>query len=409
MTANGATTARRGAGRNATAPHEAVRAYETTALVLQGGGALGAYQCGVYEGLHEAGIEPEWFAGTSIGAIHAAILAGNPPHLRLERLRTFWNRVCEPAGLFGWPLDMLARSAAWLPPNGPLRAWMGALGAFAALAHGQRGFFTPNPVPPFLMPKGDPAATSFYDTTPLRETLEELVDFRAIGRNGTRLSVGAVNVRTGNVRYFDSAKEAIRVEHVLASAALPPAFPAVMVDGDPWWDGGLVSNTPLDHVLEARPRHDSLVFQVDLWSARGEVPTTLMDVLERQKDIQYSSRTRFGTDSVARVRKLSNALARLAAELPGGALPASVAAELEPWMCDRVFNIVHLIHQAKPHEEQYKDYAFGPAAMREHWRAGCDDMRATLAHAEFFAMPDRALGVVTHDIHRHFATRGRDA
>ena len=378
---------------------ELARGYECVALVLQGGGALGAYQCGVYEGLHEAGLRPDWFAGTSIGAINAAILAGNAPERRVERLREFWDTICEPAGVLAWPFQAFASGAAWLPPSLGLNAGMAAVSALGALSHGQRGFFTPRLLPPFALCDGSAAATSFYDTTPLEATLERLVDFDRINHGGVRLSVGAVAVRSGNVRYFDSARDTIRAHHVIASGALPPAFPAVEIDGEPYWDGGLVSNTPLDHVLGERPRRDALVLQVDLWSARGDAPRTMMDVLERQKDIQYSSRTRFGTDAVARLQKLRNALGLLIERLPGG-VPDALAADLEPWLCDRVFNIVHLIYQAKHHEEQFKDYAFGAAAMREHWAAGRADMLQTLAEPRFFTLPERSLGVVTHDIHR---------
>ncbi|HEU4664764.1 MAG TPA: patatin-like phospholipase family protein [Dokdonella sp.] len=382
------------------APVESAAAYETVALVLQGGGALGAYQCGVYEALHEAGIRPSWFAGTSIGAINAAILAGNPPERRVERLRAFWDTICTPAGSAAWPLAALAGTAEWWPTSTPLSAWLNALGAWGALAHGQQGFYTPRWPPPFAFGDGSAAATSFYDTTPLAATLERFVDFDRLNADGVRLSVGATHVATGNFRYFDSARERIRPEHVLASGALPPAFPAVVVDGEPYWDGGLVSNTPLEYVLESVPRRDTLVLQVDLWSARGPLPKTVLDVFERQKDIQYSSRTRQGTDQVAARQRLRNALGLLLERVPDGTLPAELAAELEPWLCDRVFNIVHLIYRAKSYEEQYKDYAFGPATMREHWDGGRDDMRRSLARPEYFSLPDRGLGVVTHDIHR---------
>jgi NTE family protein len=383
------------------APAESARAYPTVALVLQGGGALGAYQCGVYEALHEGGLRPNWFAGTSIGAINAAILAGNPPERRVERLHAFWDLVCTPpAGPAAWPLSAAAALAGWLPPSRPLEAWQQALSALGAIAHGQRGFFQPRPVSPFAYADGSPAATSFYDTAPLKATLERLVDFDRINAGEVRLSVGAANVRSGNVRYFDSALEPLRAEHVVASGALPPAFPAVLIDGEPYWDGGTVSNTPLDYVLGMQPRTDTLLLQVDLWSARGAAPRTIMDVLERQKDIQYSSRTRYGTDTIARLQKLRNALGELVRQVPRERLPARLMDDLSPWMCDRVFNIVHLIYQAKRDEEQYKDYAFDPGAMRAHWASGLEDMRRSLVRPEFFVPPPRDAAVVTHDIHR---------
>jgi NTE family protein len=396
----------RAKGKTAPSPGESAQRYETVALVLQGGGALGSYQCGVYEALHEAGIRPNWFAGTSIGAINAAILAGNAPEQRIDRLGEFWNTICEPAGDFAWPLTALAAMADWLPPSAPLGAWMDALSAVGAIAHGQRGFYSPRPISPFAYADGSAVATSFYDTAPLKTTLERLVDFDRINHGGIRLSVGAANARSGNVRYFDSAIESLRAEHVVASAALPPAFPAVVIDGEHYWDGGTVSNTPLDYVLEAEPRRDSLLLQVDLWSARGALPKTMAEVLERQKDIQYSSRTRFGTDVVARRQKLRTALALLLERIPAKHLPLDLVADLKPWLCDRVFNIIHLIYQAKHDEEQYKDYAFGAATMREHWAGGLADMHASLAQPQFFVPPSRAVGAVTHDIHRAARTAG---
>lgn len=382
---------------------ELASGYQQVALVLQGGGALGAYQCGVYEALHDAGVRPQWFAGTSIGAINAAIIAGNAEQDRVARLHEFWSGITRHAAFAAWPIDLMSAVSRWMPPSTALSAGMSASSAMASLTLGQHGFFTPRPTSPFLHCDGSAAATSFYDTTPLRQTLERLVDFGRINSGKARLSVGAANVRTGNVHYFDSANEPLRVEHIMASAALPPAFPAIAIDGEYWWDGGIVSNTPLEHVLAAEPRRDSLILQVDLWSARGEGPNTIMDVLEREKDIRFSSRTRYGTDSVARVQKLRNSLDKLVKMVPEGSIPADIARELKPWICDRVFNIVHLIYQAKHHEEQYKDYAFGDMAMREHWASGLADMKRTLAQDRFFAMPKRGLGVVTHDIHRALA------
>jgi NTE family protein len=277
---------------------------------------------------------------------------------------------------------------------------MGALSAVGALVQGQRGFYSPRALPPWNQPPGSPAATSFYDATPLKSTLEKLVDFDRLNSDGVRLTVGATDVETGNFRYFDSATEEIAPEHVMASGALPPSFPAIVIDGRHYWDGGVVSNTPLEYVLESSPRRDTLAFQVDLWSAQGILPKTLLDVLERQKDIQYSSRTRLGTDAVAARQRLRNALALLLETVPKRHLPEALVAELQPWLCDRVFNIVHLIYRAKPYEEQFKDYAFGRAAMQEHWAGGFQDMTRSLGEPAFFVPPARELGVVTHDIHR---------
>lgn len=380
---------------------EKVAQYPAIALVLQGGGALGAYQCGVYQALNEAGIRPNWYAGISIGAINAAIIAGNRPQDRIERLRDFWETICEPAGIASWPAMGVRAGLSMLPMNPALETWAATMSALAALWQGQRGFFTPWPASPFMRCDGTPQATSFYDTTPLLATLERLVDFDRINDDRTvRLTVGVTDVESGNFRYFDSRDTRIGPKHILASGSLPPAFAPVEIEGRHYWDGGVVSNTPLEHILDEWPREDTLAFQVDLWSARGQRPQTMMDVLERGKDIQYSSRTRHGTDTVARTQQLRTALNDLIARLPEGGLPESAREALAPWLDDRVINIVHLIYQAKPHEQQFKDYAFGRISMESHWQSGLADTRQTLSHPGWFDLPDRDHGYAVHDVHR---------
>lgn len=379
-----------------------VARYPTVALVLQGGGALGAYQCGVYERLHEADIAPNWFAGISIGAINAAILAGNAPEDRIAQLQAFWDTVTEPAGPMSLPALAIRSAVAGLPEDPMLLSWARGMSAMGALLQGQRGFFETRPVSPFLLPAdGSDAATSFYDTTPLRDTLLRHVDFDRINRDhSVRLTVGATSVTRGNFRYFDSAREPLRVEHILASGALPPAFPAVEIDGEPYWDGGIVSNTPLEYILDCRPHEDTLVFQVDLWSARGQAPQSMLDVLERMKDIRFSSRTRHGTRMVEMAQTLRTALNDLIDHLPDRTLPTHLVDTLAPYLDDRVFNVMHLIYQTKPHEQQSKDYAFGRIPLREHWSSGRRDMDRTLAHPQWFELPDRSVGMATHDVHR---------
>lgn len=390
-------------------PAASARGYAHVALVLQGGGALGSYQCGVYEALHEAGIRPNWFAGTSIGAINAAILAGNAPERRVERLHELWNTICEPGGAGAAIATSVRALLEWLPATHEIDAWANSLGALGALAFGQQGFFNVRPQSPFLFNDGSAEATSYYDTSPLKKTLERLVDFDRINAGATRLSIGTTNVRNGNFRYFDSAHEAIRAEHIMASGALPPAFPAIEIDGEHYWDGGLVSNTPLDHVLAETPRRDTLALQVDLWSARGELPRSMADVLERQKDIQYSSRTRLGTDREASMHLLRHAIRHLIAQVPPERIDSQLRKTLQPWVSDSVINIVHLIYQAKPYEAQFKDYAFGIGTQREHWAAGRADMEQSLEHPDFFAKPARDVGVATHDVHRLVAARRQRA
>jgi NTE family protein len=269
--------------------------HETTVLVLQGGGALGAYQAGVYEGLAEAGIVPDWIAGVSIGAINAALIAGNPPERRVERLREFWDRVSSMAPV--------------VPPLmfNPFRPMLNYLSATAVAAFGVPGFFTPRLPPPFFASDGSEGALSLYDTTPLKATLDGLVDFDLINRRDVRLSLGAVNIRTGNSVYFDNRQVEIHHDHVRASGSLPPSFAPIEIEGEHYWDGGIVSNTPLWYVLDDSPRMDGLIVQVDLFSALGELPAKFDHVLEREKDIQYSSKTSFNT---LRVKELAEVRAR---------------------------------------------------------------------------------------------------
>jgi NTE family protein len=282
--------------------------FEQVALVLQGGGALGAYQAGVYEALSEARIHPDWIAGISIGAINAAIIAGNPPNTRVDHLREFWNSVTTevPWHYLGWSAE----------PGDAARNLMNLASANLALTQGARGFFAARPLSPWAQPEGTIGATSFYDTRELKRTLERLVDFDRINAGLSRFSVGAVNVRTGNFVYFDTTTHTIRPEHIMASGALPPGFPAVEIEGEYYWDGGLVSNTPLQWVVESEPRRDTLAFQVDLWSARGDIPRSILDVMTRDKEIRYSSRTRAGTDEFKRIQKLRRAAASLLEKLP---------------------------------------------------------------------------------------------
>ncbi|MBW8899195.1 MAG: patatin-like phospholipase family protein, partial [Massilia sp.] len=290
-------------------PKPCATEFDSIALVLQGGGALGAYQAGVYEKLLEAGVEPTWVSGISIGAINSAIIAGNPRERRVARLREFWELVSNASdGIVGDP---------WtgVPLVDTLHAWVNQIAAGRVLVQGVPGFFEPRLPPPYLAWPGA-GATSFYDTAPLRATLARLVDFDRINAREMRLSIGAVNVRTGNFAYFDNAKDRIGPEHIMASGALPPGFDAVEIDGERYWDGGMVSNTPLEWVLAARSRLHTLVFQVDLWSARGDVPSDLAGVATRMKEIQYSSRTRSATDAFRRTEKLRTAYNELLALMP---------------------------------------------------------------------------------------------
>ncbi len=266
-------------------------------LVFQGGGALGAYQAGVYQALHEGGIEPDWIIGTSIGAINASLIAGNEPEHRLDRLEEFWRRMKRKEfwGLANWP--GLADTTSY---------WSTLLG-------GIPGFFEPNPLA-FLgahYPLGRDNA-GFYSTAPLAKTLTELVDFALIPRCTPRLTVGAAHVRTSEMRYFDSRETAITAQHIMASGALPPAFPAVRIDGDLYWDGGILSNTPTEAIFDDNPRRDSLIFAVHMWNPMGPEPESVWEVLHRHKDIQYSSRVASHIARQRQIHKLRHVVSRLA-------------------------------------------------------------------------------------------------
>ena len=370
--------------------------YDVVALVLQGGGALGAYQAGVYEGLHEAGIRPDWLAGISIGALNAAVIAGSPAAQRVDRLREFWETIC--AAPTQWPATEGLMQA--LPVAFDLRSSHNAAAALRALTQGQNGFFKPRFPPPYLSMFSGDSATSFYDTAPLRDTLERLVDFNLLNSGAVRVSVAAVNVRNGNLVYFDTAERRLRPEHFLASGALPPGFPSIEIDGEYYWDGGMVSNTPLSHVLTSEPRRDTLTFQVDLWSAKGRLPYDLLEVSSRQKDIQYSSRTRAVTSHLLQLQKMRQALQRMLEKLPAEARRDEEVRAIAELACHRVHNIVHLIYQSKAFEGHSRDYEFGPHAMREHWLSGLEDIRRTLAEPSRLDRPAPELGIVTHDVHR---------
>jgi NTE family protein len=362
------------------------------ALVLQGGGALGAYQAGVYAALSETELEPHWIAGVSIGAINAALIAGNAREHRVDRLREFWHLVSS-------------------GPSQRLPSWMGdratqnQYSATMASLVGIPGFFEPRYSPAFLMGGAAPLL-SYYDTSALKTTLERLVDFDRINACEARFSVGAVNVRTGNSVYFDNTRQRIGPEHIMASGALPPGFAPIGIDGDDYWDGGIVSNTPLQYVLDMHPRNEPLVvLQVDLFNARGEMPRTMAGVLERQKDITYSSRTRANTDALAANMNLQQAIADLITKLPASLRNDPSVLAVQSQLTHEPIDIFHLIYRDKPYELESKDYEFSRAAVEEHWDSGARDMRVTLAHPETLRADATVNGVTTFDLGEHGSGR----
>jgi NTE family protein len=343
---------------------------ERTVLVLQGGGALGAYQAGAYEALAEAGQAPDWVAGISIGAVNAAIIAGNTPDKRVPRLRAFWEKVSSQL------------QAGPLFDGTDPREIFNYMSAAYVSTLGVPGFFEPRFPPAPMMPRGSPAALSVYDSAPLKETLTELVDFDIVNNHAVRLSVGAVNIRSGNFAYFDSHDMKIGPEHIMASGALPPGLPPVLIEGEAYWDGGLVSNTPLQYVLDYTGEpSDKCIFQVDLFSARGAMPETLFDVAQREKEIRYSSRTRLATDNYEEVRMRRQVVRKLLEKLPMELQETAEAQTLASWcQLDVAVTIVHLIHRRAAYETHAQDYEFSRLSVEEHWNAGRDDVRRTLRH-----------------------------
>jgi NTE family protein len=369
--------------------------FECIALLLQGGGALGAYQAGVYQALAEANLHPDWVAGISIGGINSAIIAGNAPERRVETLRKFWEFITTNSL---WPSPIVDA----LYSHGDFaRSVANQFRAGFAAAFGVRGFFSPRTISPWLQPAGAQEATSYYDTSAMETTLEQFVDFDRINSGTMRFSIGAVNVATGNFVYFDNTTHTIGPEHVMASAALPPGFPAIEIEGSHYWDGGLVSNTPLQWVLESEPRMDTLAFQVDLWNARGAFPRSMADVVTRQKEIQYSSRTRANSDRFRQYQKIRNALSELLEKLPDEYRNSPEYALVRPIAEHKVYNLIQLIYRSRQYEGGSKDYEFSRASMEERLRAGYQDTVRTLRHPEVLQRPRSAEGVFTFDLAVH--------
>ena len=369
--------------------------FDSIILLLQGGGALGAYQAGVYEALAEAGLHPDWTAGISIGAVNAAIIAGNPPERRVDQLRAFWRLITQPSAT---ALGFFNGGA--LPPSVGTAAHQLAnqLSAWSAAFLGVTGFFAPRLPGPWLWPAGTVQATSYYDTAQLESALERVIDFDRINAGAMRLSLGAVNVASGNFAHFDTTTHVIRAAHVMASGALPPGFPAIEIDGQYYWDGGLVSNTPLQWVVQNRPKGDTLAFQVDLWNARGDLPTTMAEVTTRQKEIQYSSRTRAYSDQFKHRQIIRGALACLLEKLPAEMKDLPEVQLLKGEAEHGVHNLIQLIYRAHKYEGDSKDYEFSRRSMEEHWQVGYYDTVRTLRRPEVLEHPRNQTGLFIFDI-----------
>jgi NTE family protein len=371
---------------SASAPTKAERV-----LVLQGGGALGSYQAGAYQALSHHDFEPEWVAGISIGAINAAIIAGNDPARRVARLKEFWEQSSSPV-----PWNPIVKSERG-------RTVFNEASAALIATFGVPGFFTPRIPPAPLWPQGSPQSLSYYDTAPLRKTLERLVDFDRINDLKTRLSVGAVGVTSGNFTYFDSVEfkklgKKIGPEHIMASGALPPGFPSVEIEGEHYWDGGIASNTPLDYVLDEEPRRNLLIFQVDLFSARGLLPASLLEAAEREKDIRFSSRTRMNTDKNQQLHNARKAVRDLIGKLPDDLKNDPTVAYLREAAKENTVTVVHLIYRSKNYESSSKDYDFSHVGMVEHWEAGVRDVHLSLRHEDWLKRPQTGETMVTYDL-----------
>lgn len=360
-------------------------------LVLQGGGALGSYQAGAYQSLCHFDFEPEWIAGISIGAINAAIIAGNEREKRVARLKEFWEMVSAPV-----PWNPVTKSER-------ARSYFNETSAALIATFGVPGFFTPRFPPAPLWPQGSPQSQSYYDTAPLRATLERLVDFDRINDLKTRLSVGAVSVTTGNFRYFDNHEfkkigKKIGPEHIMASGALPPGFPSVEIEGEHYWDGGIASNTPLDYVLDEEISKDLLIFQVDLFSARGPLPVSLLEAAEREKDIRFSSRTRMNTDKNKQLHDARKALRELIGKLPEDLKNDPSVEILRKAAKESTVTVVHLIYRSKNYESSSKDYDFSHVGMVEHWNAGVRDVHLSMRHEDWLERPQSGETMVTYDL-----------
>jgi len=360
-------------------------------LVLQGGGALGSYQAGAYQALCHFDFEPEWIAGISIGAINAAIIAGNDPDKRVARLKEFWEQVSSPV--------------PWNPvtKGDRARSLFNETSAALIATFGVPGFFQPRFPPAPLWPQGSSQSLSYYDTAPLRATLERLVDFDRINDLKTRLSVGAVSVTTGNFRYFDNVEfkklgKRIGPEHIMASGALPPGFPSVEIEGEHFWDGGIASNTPLDYVLDEDVTDDLLIFQVDLFSARGDLPRSLLEAAEREKDIRFSSRTRMNTDKNKQIHTARKAVRDLIGKLPDHLKNDPAVNFLRQAAKESTVTVVHLIYRSKNYESSSKDYDFSHVGMVEHWGAGVRDVHLSMRHKDWLERPQSDETMVTYDL-----------
>lgn len=359
-------------------------------LILQGGGALGAYQAGVYSHLHQHHPQLDWVIGTSIGAINSALIAGNPAERRLAQLQAFWDSLAsDNANVINSPW------APWLswykPPLDPA--------TWSTLVNGVPGFFKPRPgavwdldAPVALADMG------YYDTRPLKATLEKFVDFDYLNQGDIRLSVCAVDLDDGQSRVFDSEQERIEPEHIMASGALPPGFPPVVIDGRAYWDGGIYSNSPLEIFLEHNQQRDALCFMVDLWDPTEARPGTMSEALARYKSIQYANRSHEQLQVHQRLQNLQRAIRELSRHLTPELKERPDLKALASLGCDHTINVVNLIMQAFPGETYFRDIDFSASMIERRWQAGVNDCARALRHRSWLQPLPPHAGLVIHEL-----------
>jgi NTE family protein len=369
--------------------------FDGVSLVFQGGGALGAYQAGVYQAIYEANIEATWICGTSIGAINGALIVGNPPEQRMEKLREFWKTVTTPQ--IGFP------NIPWLPglslsENPQTRYWADKMNILVTMMQGVPGFFSARPFPPVSSRADRPSLVSYYDSSPLKTTLAKLVDFDLINNKSMWLSVGAANVRTGASTYFNNYEQSLDVRHIMASASLPPGFPPTEINGEYYWDGAVVSNTPMQHIIDTRQRDSALIFQVDLWDPNGEAPLDIPSAFLRATEIHSASRANISLEQYKKMETFRNALCSFLDRLPKQYQNDPDARFLEKEARVKAATIVHLKYQSRKYEASDKTFAFSRRAMEAHWKAGYEDTKLALAEPAVLEPPGDAEALRIFDV-----------
>jgi NTE family protein len=363
-------------------PAEHMRLPGQVVLVMQGGGAQGAYQGGVYQALHEAGIEPDWVIGTSIGAINGSIIAGNPVPRRLERLREFWSHVeGQPPGMWGMIAPMFGNPAT----------------GFATLVNGVPGFFSPNPA--FLLGPDAQVGVeraAIYSVEPLKKLLPQLADFDLVNSGRPRFTLGLVGVRDSQMRYFDSSYGKIGLDHVLGSSAVPPTFPAVRIDGEAYWDGGIYSNTPVEAVFDDDPRQSSVVFAVQIWHTRGPEPGSVAEVFARQKDIMFGSRSRGHIARQAQIHRMRHAIRELVGMVSEEQRNTSEVRKLAAFGCSTMMHLIEINAEPLDGESNSREYDFSPATIETRWQAGYADTCRVIARRPWADPIDPNVGVAVY-------------